>query len=395
MTRRKLHEDSEFNPKIFSDSEAMKASMRTMIHSILEDEVERFLGAGHYERSGARRGHRNGFKPRTMQSCAGKLELEVPQVREKGFRTEIFDRWQRSERALAVAVQEMYVQGVSTRKVSAILEKMGGAEMSAATVSRCAQDLDEQVRAFRTRSLKDKRWPCLIVDARYEKVRNERGMVVSQAVLVIAGVGADGQREILGLWVGDSESEATWSEAFSDLKSRGLSGVHVVVSDAHLGIQAAVKKHFQGCMWQRCKVHWMREALKKVSWRDAKELMKDLRQIFANADRKQCLRVAAELSEKWRSRNPRLADWIAGSVEECLTVWDLPEVLRRRLNSTNLLERLMRELKRRSRVVSIFPNKASLIRLLGSVLIEINEKWSCEHGQYLNADALGAVEMPS
>lgn len=393
MTQRTLHSSESINHRLFVDGDALKESIQMLVRSILEEEIERHIGAGRYERSEERRASRNGTKPRTMQTCVGKLEFEVPQVRQGGFRSQVFDKWQRSERALVVAVQEMYIQGVSTRKVSAVLEQMGGAEMSAASVSRCAAELDEQVQAFRTRRLDDKLWPCLMVDARYEKVR-VRGRVVSQAVLIVAGVSCDGRREILGLWCGDSESEGTWGEAFADLKARGLSGVHVVVSDAHKGIQAAVTKHFQGSLWQRCKVHWMREALKKVSWREAKQLMVDLRLIFGPGDRKHCLRVAGEIADKWRGYT-RLASWIEETAEQCLAVWDLPQVLRRRLNSTNMLERLMRELKRRSRVVSIFPNEQSLIRLLGAVLIETDEKWSCEPSVYLNPDALRAMEMPS
>lgn len=394
MTRKKLHDNGQSNQKLFIDGDALKESIQVLVRNVLEDEVERYIGAARYERSGGRSGSRNGFKPRTMQTCVGKLAFDVPQVRESGFRTQVFDKWQRSDRALVVAVQEMYVQGVSTRKVSAVLEQMGGGEMSAATVSRCASELDELVRTFRTRRLDDKTWPCLVVDARYEKVR-KRGHVTSQAVLVVAGVTSGGQREILGLWCGDSESEQTWSEAFADLKARGLSGVHIIVSDAHKGIQAAVARHFQGSLWQRCKVHWMREATKKVGWRDEKELIKDLRQIFANEDREQCLRVAGEIAANWRGRNKKLADWIERTVEQCLAVWTVPQALRKRLNSTNMLERLMRELKRRSRVVSIFPSEQSLIRLLGSVLIEIDEKWSCERGAYLNPEELRAMEMPS
>lgn len=394
MTRSKIPGSDEINHKLFVEKNALRESIQFLVRNVLEEEVERFVGAARYERSDRRNASRNGTKPRTMQTSVGRLEFDVPQVREPGFRTQVFDRWQRSDRALVVAVQEMYVQGVSTRKVNAVLEKMGGAEMSAATVSRCAAELDEQVQAFRTRRLDDKLWPCLVVDARYEKVR-VRGRVTSQAVLVVAGVSSTGQREILGLWCGDSESELTWGEAFADLKRRGLSGVHVIVSDAHMGIQAAVARHFQGSLWQRCKVHWMREAVKKVGWRDEKTLIGDLRQIFAHGDREHCLRVAGEVASDWRGRNAKLADWIETTAEQCLTVWDLPQVLRRRLNSTNMLERLMRELKRRSRVVGIFPNEQSLIRLLGSVLIEIDEKWRCEQTSYLNPEALGAMEMPS
>jgi transposase-like protein len=330
-----------------------------------------------------------------MKTSVGELHFEVPQVRHGGFRTQVFERYQRSDRALVVAIQEMYVKGVSTRKVGEVLEKMGGFELSAASVSRAAAELDEQVRQWRTRSLADKLYPFLIVDARYERVRSVRGHVRSQAVLIIAGINHEGRREVLGLWVGDSESDSTWSDAFSDLKSRGLSGVELVVSDAHKGIKAAVVRHFQGALWQRCKVHWLREALKKCNWRDQKELIKDLRLIFSPTEREQCLAVGEEIAAKWKQRCPGLSRWIPESVEECLAVWHLPQNIRRRLNSTNMLERLMRELKRRSRVVSIFPNEASLVRLLGSVLLEMHEQWGGEAPVYIDLSAHQAVEMTS
>jgi putative transposase len=380
--------------RLFLDKDALRSSVEALVRSVLEEEIARHLGAQPYERSAGRRGSRNGTKPRTMKTCVGELHFDVPQVREGGFRTQVFERYQRSDRALVVAIQEMYVKGVSTRKVGDVLEAMGGFELSAASVSRAAAELDEQVRQWRTRSLGAKLYPFLIVDARYERVRSVRGQVVSQAVLIICGVTHEGRREALGLWVGDSESDSTWSHAFEDLKSRGLSGVELVVSDAHKGIKSAVARLFQA-LWQRCKVHWLREALKKCNWRDEKEVMKDLRLIFAHAEREQCMAVAVEVAAKWQSRNPKLSQWIEKTIEECLAVWHLAPSMRRRLNSTNMLERLMRELKRRSRVVSIFPNEASLVRLLGSVLIEIHEHWGGEGPAYIDLAAHQAVEMTS
>lgn len=395
MAQDDLQVFSKSSQRLFVDKDALRSSVEALVRSVLEEEVARHLGAQPYERTRGRRGHRNGSKPRTMKTCVGELRFEVPQVREGGFRTQVFERYQRSDRALVVAIQEMYVKGVSTRKVGEVLEKMSGFELSAASVSRAAAELDEQVRQWRTRTLGGKLYPFLVVDARYERVRSVRGQVVSQAVLIVAGITQEGRREVLGLWVGDSESESTWSEAFTDLKSRGLSGVELVVSDAHKGIKASVSRHFQGALWQRCKVHWMREALKKCNWRDQKELMKDLRLIFGPTEREQCLAVADEVATKWQPRNLRLSEWIQATAEECLAVWHLPQNMRRRLNSTNMLERLMRELKRRSRVVSIFPNEASLIRLLGSVLLEIHEDWGGEAAAYIDLSAHQAVEMPS
>ncbi len=391
MAQDKLHGDGEITQRLFLDREALKASVEVLVRSVLEEEVSRYLGAQPYERTLGRRGSRNGTKPRTMKTCVGELRFDVPQVREGGFRTRVFERYQRSDRALVVAMQEMYVKGVSTRKVGEVLQEMGGFDLSAATVSRAAAELDDQVSKWRQRKLEGE-YRYLIVDARYEKIRSSEGKVVSQALLVAAGVNHDGQREILGVWAGDSESEQTWGQVFRDLLDRGLNGVQLVVSDAHKGIRKAMERYLQGCLWQRCKVHWMREAIKKVSWKDEKELIKDLQAIFASSERKQCLAVAAEIASKWEKRKPVLSAWILDTVEDCLGVWHLPSNHRRKLCSTNMLERVMRELKRRSRVVSIFPNQASLIRLMGTVLLEMDEQWQCEHAPYLN---MQAVEMTS
>lgn len=391
MAQDELHDDGQISQRLFLDREALKASVEVLVRWVLEEEVSRYLGAQPYERTQGRRGNRNGTKSRTMKTCVGDLRFDVPQVREGGFRTQVFERYQRSDRALVVAMQEIYVKGVSTRKVGEVLQEMGGFDLSAATVSRAAAELDDQVSKWRQRRLEGE-YRYLIVDARYEKIRSSEGKVVSQAVLVAAGVNHEGHREILGVWTGDSESEQTWGQVFRDLLDRGLNGVQLVVSDAHKGIRKAMERHLQGCLWQRCKVHWMRDAIKKVSWKDEKELIKDLQSIFASVERKQCLAAAAEIARKWEKRKPGLSAWILDTVEDCLGVWHLPANHRRKLNSTNMLERAMRELKRRSRVVSIFPNQASLVRLLGAVLLEMDEQWRCERAPYLN---MAAVEMTS
>jgi putative transposase len=225
----------------------------------------------------------------------------------------------------------------------------------------------------------------LIVDARYEKVRRGK-QVSSMAVLIVAGIRADGRRELLALSTGDSESKETWGELFAGLKRRGLKGVELVVSDAHLGIRAAVDKHFQGVLWQRCKVHLMREMLRKVSWKDYKELARDLRSIYASAERNQCLRVAEEVASKWQERAPRMSKALREGVEDTLAVWSLPPERRRKLNSTNMLERIMKELKKRSRNVGSFPNEQSCKRLIGAILLEMQDRWDNEPQRYLNMD---------
>lgn len=375
--------------RLFVDPEALREMVATMVQAVLQEQQAQFLGAGPYERSPGRRGQRNGTKPRTMKTRVGEIAFEVPQVRGAGepFRPTLFDRFQRTEKALLVTLQEMYVKGVSTREVSAVMEEMGGFEVSPQAVSQAAAQLDEAVKRWRERGLEGASYPYLVVDARYEKVR-KGGRVVSQAVLIAAGVDTDGRREILGFWPGDSESEETWGEVFGDLKKRGLAGTELLVSDAHLGIRKAAAKHLQNVGWQRCRVHFLREMLAKVSWRDRPALAADLKEIYASAECGQCLLVAEQVASKWEARCGKLAKAIRAGVEDTLTVaaLDLPSEHRRRLHSTNMLERLNRELKKRTRKVSIFPNEGSLVRLYGAMLMEIDEGWGTEERRYLNME---------
>jgi len=370
---------------LFVESGALAAMIEIGVRRVLEEELVRHVGAARYERTAERRGQRNGTKPRTMRTTVGELHFEVPQVRQGGFRPSVFERYQRSDRALVAALQEMVVQGVSTRRVGAVLEEMAGFEVSSATVSRAMAELDEELARWRGRRLDEHPYVYLIIDARYEKAR-VGGRVRSQAVLVVAGITDEGRRELLGFWTGDSESEATWSEVFGDLKRRGLSGVELVVSDAHGGIRAALARRMQGVAWQRCRVHLMREMMAKVQWRDYKELAADLRAIFVSADAGRCLQVAGEVADKWEPRAPKMATALRAGAEDCLVAKSLGPMLWRRLGSTNMLERLMRELKRRTRTVGAFPNVASLERLVGALAIEIDEAWSCEPARYLALD---------
>lgn len=382
MTRRRNTPITGDVPRLFVDEGLLRELVRSTVQNILEEEVARHLAAEPYERAEGRRGYRNGTKPRTMKTAVGKLDLEVPQVREGGFRTQLFERWQRSDKALVAAMQEMVVAGVSTRRVSDVMEELGGFEVSAATVSRTMAELDEQIATFFSRKLTGCEYPYLIVDARYEKVR-QNGRVVSQAVLIVAGIRQDGGREFLTLMVGDSESASTWGEIFSDLLRRGLKGVELIVSDAHSGIRAAMDKHFQGVPWQRCKVHFMRELLGKVSSKNQKELGKDLRSIYASDERKQSLRVAGELATKWEKRAPKVASALREGVESTLTVLMLPRRVAIRLNSTNMMERTMKEIKQRSYKVGSFPNETACKRLVGAVLLEMQDRWDGEMCPYI------------
>ena len=371
----------------FAQKEGLKRLLEVVVNAVMADEATAHLGgAAPHERSDARRGHRNGTKPRTINTRVGELALRVPQVRgcdDGPYHPSMFHKWQRSERALLVACAEMYFQGVSTRNVRDVLEAMCGGEVSAMTVSRVAQEVDQRLASFRDRRLDAMAYPYLMVDARYESVRVE-GQVVSQAVLVVMGVTSAGRKEILDWRVGDSESEQMWGEVFRSLKDRGLAGVRLVVSDAHAGIRAALRRHFQGAAWQRCRVHFKRELGRKVSYKVLKELMKDAAAAFAPAERVECLRRAAEVAAKWQSRYPAVATMFRDGFEDCLAVLNLPANHRRQLASTNLLENLMRRLKKRTAVVCVFPNRASCDRLVGAQLLEVHEQWQAEARAYLS-----------
>lgn len=366
--------------------DVLREMVRTIVQEVMEEEVSQHLGASRHERTETRQGYRNGYRKRTWKTRVGELELEVPQTRDiEPYQPSVFGRWERVERALLTTCAEMYFSGVSTRKVAQVLEEMGGFSLSAATVSKVAAELDEQLEAFRNRPLGEHKWPYLLVDARYEKVRRNR-QVVPVAVLVVSGITDEGRREVLTWRIGDSESEETWRGVFAALKRRGLNGVEVLVSDAHKGIRAAAERELIGVAWQRCRVHFMREQLRKVSYKHRNQLAKDIQAAFGYETRELCMQAAHEVAEQWRARAPRVARGIEEGFESCLTVQELPSNRRRRLNSTNMLERMMKELKRRTRVVGIFPNDASLDRLVGAQLLDIHESWQCEPMRYLVLD---------
>jgi transposase-like protein len=372
--------------EVFAREDGPRRVLEFLANEAMRDEVEAHLGAAPHERSRGRRGHRNGTKARKLNTRVGEVGLDVPQVRGcEPYHPSLFNRWQRSERALLVVCGEIYFQGVSTRNVRRVLDAMCGGDVSAATVSRVAQELDEKLAAFRSRRLDHTTWPYLMLDARYEKVRVD-GKVVGQAVLVVVGFDSGGRREVLDWRVGDSESEGCWGEAFRSLKDRGLSGVKLAVSDAHGGIRSALRRHFQGAAWQRCRVHFKRELMRKVGYKRAGELMKDAAAVFAPEDRAECLRRGEEMAAKWQKTSPAVAAMLREGLEDCLTVLSFPEHHRLRLASTNLLENLMKRLRKRTRVVGVFPSRASCDRLVGSQLLEVHEAWQTERACYFNME---------
>jgi putative transposase len=375
---------------IFSSKEGLRRVVETVLGVGMREEVAAHVGAGRHDRSEERRGYRNGTKPRKFATRVGELDLSVPQVRGcEPYHPSMFARWQRSERALLAACGEMYFQGVSTRNVQNVLREMCGLEVSSSTVSRVAAELDEKLSSFRERRLNHVTWEYLMLDARYEKVRVDN-KVVSQAVLTVVGFTAAGKREVLDWRVCDSESAETWGEVFRSLKDRGMLGIKLVVSDAHGGIRAAIARHFQGVAWQRCRVHYKREMGRKVSYKKLKELNRELASVFAGENKGECLRRGEEMAALWEKSHPAVAAMLRESMEDCLAAESFPERHRKRLRSTNLLENMMKRLKKRTRVVGVFPSRASCDRLIGSQLLELHEDWQTEEKAYFNMESAGS-----
>jgi putative transposase len=368
--------DAELAQEVLLDDPGfLRQIVERVVQQMLEAEMTEHVGAAPHERTDARKGHRNGYKPRTLRTRVGTLNLLIPQDREGTFSTRLFSRYQRNEKALCLALMEMYVEGVSTRKVKDITEELCGTSFSKSLVSSLAGDLDAELKAWRNRTLEAKAYPYLFVDARYEKARVGHG-VVSQGVLVVSAVRQDGFREILAVEVADTESEATYQELFRSLKARGLTGVELVVSDDHEGLKAAVARHFQGASWQRCQVHYSRNLLGMVGAKKRKELAADLRGVFAAPDRRSALELASSVAEKWRGKgHEKIACHLEEHIEECLACLAFPESHRRRIRTTNSLERFNQELKRRTRVVRIFPNRESCLRLVSALAVEQSEEW--------------------
>jgi len=353
--------------------DGMAEAITILVNEAMKLERAEALNAEPYERTAARRGYANGFKSKTLNSRLGKLELQVPQTRGVEFYPSSLERGERSERALKLAVAEMYVQGVSTRKVAAITEELCGLDVSSSQVSRAAQQLDEELQAWRARPLG--RVPYIILDARYEKIRHG-GSVRDCAVLCAVGVLSSGHRSILGVSVSLSEAEVHWREFLNSLCERGLHGIELIVSDDHVGLKQARKACFPGVLWQRCQCHLQRNAghyAPQVSMR--KEIARDLRTIFDATDAHEAERLVKLVAKKYVETAPKLSQWIETDIPEGLAVLQLPYSQRRRLRTSNMLERLNQEIKRRTRVATLFPNEASLLRLVSAVLIETSEEW--------------------
>lgn len=364
-----------------ADPDFMKGLVREVLQQVLEAEMEETLGAGKSERVEGRQGYRSGYYSRRLVTRVGNIELRVPQDRQGQFRTEVFERYQRSEKALVGALTEMYVQGVSTRKVKAITEELCGHEFSASTISRLNKNLDEELEKFARRRLEEE-YPYLILDARYEKVR-EDGVIRSRAVLVAIGVNWDGRRCVLAVELANRESTSSWKEFLERIRQRGLRGVEFVASDDHPGLKRAIAEVVPEAAWQRCYVHFLRNALDHLPRKADDDCLTELRWIYDRRNLQEARQDLAAWLKKWGERYGKLCQWVEDNIEETLAFYRLPQSHHKHLKSTNMLERLNEELKRRTLVVRIFPNGESCLRLVRALAVEIHENW-VEATRYLN-----------
>lgn len=349
--------------------------LETILNQVLEAQVTERIGAAPYERSNTREAYRNGSRSRGFTTRVGSLRLNVPRLRNGEFTTELFTRYQRSEQALVLAMMEMVINGVSTRKVQAVTKELCGESFSKSTVSNLCKALDPVVEAFRNRPL-EKHYPFVIVDAFYTKVR-ENKRVSSKGILVAMAVNEEGYREVIGFEAARTETEVSWSEFFSSLQSRGLKDVDTVISDDHKGLVLAIRKHFQRASWQRCQTHFSRNILDKTPKSLQKEVLEHLHSLYEARDMKSARACLQEIIERYEKTLPEAVLLIEEAFDDITAIIALPKKYRKRLRTTNSIERLNEEIRRRERVIRIFPNKESLIRLMGALLMEQDERWSC------------------
>ena len=386
MTQKKNSaKDVDWREIFRSDDGGIRALVQQVIHEVLETEMDEAVGAQKGERTESRVSYRAGYYTRTLVTRVGKLVLRVPQDRQGRFRTEVFERYQRSEKALVSALAEMYVQGVSTRKVKEITEELCGHEFSAATISRVTEKLDAELQRFARRPLEEE-YPYVVLDARYEKVR-EDGVISSRAVQVAIGINWEGRRCVLAVELANRESESSWKEFLLGLKQRGLRGVVCVISDDHAGLRKAIPEVLPEAGWQRCYVHFLRNALDHLPRKKDDDCLTELRWIYERRNVEEARRDLAAWLTKWEGRYAKLCDWAEANIEETLTFYRLPQQHHKHLKSTNMLERINQELKRRTLVVRIFPHAESCLRLIRALAVEIHEDW-VEATRYLNMEVL-------
>jgi putative transposase len=375
----------EVNQILTEDGDLVKAVVAATLQETLEAEMDEALGAQKGERTPTRVGYRSGYYSRTLVTRVGKIELRVPQDREGRFRTEVFERYQRSEKALVTAMMEMYIQGVSTRKVRAVTEELCGHQFSSSSISRIVAQLDEELEQFAKRRLEEE-YPYLVLDARYEKVR-ENGTVSSQAVLIAIGIDWEGRRNVLAVEMANRESASSWKGLLMGLRERGLRGVQLAISDDHAGLKRAIREVLPEAAWQRCYVHFLRNALDYLPRKADDDCLMELRWLYDRRNVEEARRDLATWLKKWENRYGKLCQWVEENIEETLSFYRLPREHHKNLKSTNMLERIMEELKRRTLVVRIFPNTASCLRLTRAIAVEMHENW-IEAIRYLNMEPL-------
>lgn len=370
------------------DVDFLREGVRTLSHALMELEVSQHLGAERHERTPERTGQRNGYRERQWDTRVGTIPLRVPRVRDGSYFPALLEPRRRAERALVAVIQEAYVQGVSTRRVEEVVQALGMQGISKSQVSRLCQELDTEVERFRLRRLTSP-YPYVWLDATYVKVR-QNGRVSSMAVVVAIGVTAGGEREVLGLEVGPSEEGAFWVQFLRGLLARGLTGVQLVISDAHRGLKAAIGAVLQGASWQRCRVHFVRNALALVPKSAAQMVAATIRTVFVQPDAATAREHWRRVADSFRSRFPKLSDLLDEAEEDVLAYLAFPAEHWKQIWSNNPLERLNREIKRRTDVVGIFPNEAAVVRLVGAVLAEQHDEWQVSR-RYFSAESLAKL----
>ncbi len=377
--------------KLTDVSDRIRSATEQLYQQLIDAEASAFIGAAPFERVDTRTTHRNGTRPRVLTTTAGDLQLEIPKLRQGSFFPALLERRRRVDQALYAVVMEAYLHGVSTRKVDDLVKSLGAdSGISKSEVSRICADLDQEVGAFRDRSLADLQYPYVFLDATYCKARVGH-RVVSQAVVVAFGVAADGRREVLGFDVGDSENETFWTGFLRGLKARGLAGVKLVISDAHSGLKKAIGTVFQGASWQRCRVHFMRNVLAIVPKASGDVVASIIRTIFSQPDRQHVASQFDEVTRTLHQSHPKVAVMLDDARDDILAFAGFPVKHWRQIWSTNPMERVNKEIKRRTDDVGVFPNPAALLRLAGAVLVEQHDEWEAGDRRYLSEASMAAL----
>jgi putative transposase len=372
------------------DGDFLRSVAESVLQILMETDVEGVIGAARYERSGERATYRNGYRERTLDTRLGTLNLKIPKLRTGSYFPGFLEPRRTVEKALVAVIQEAWIAGVSTRRVDDLVQAMGLSGISKSSVSKLCKDIDERVISFLQRPLAGE-WPYLWLDATYLKVR-EGGRIVSVAVIVAVAVTTEGRREIVGLHIGPSEAEVFWTDFLRDLVKRGLTGVKLVISDAHEGLKAAIRRVL-GATWQRCRVHWTRNALAYVPKAHQTMVAAGLRQAFQQPDQAAARAGLSHFADQLHNRWPKLKVFVDDSMDDVLAYMSFPAQHRTKLHSTNPLERLNKEIKRRADVVGIFPNEDSIKRLIGAVLLEANDEWQLQH-RYMQIEGMTELATP-